>query len=88
MPWKPRKPSIHELDLLRRNNELSVKLLRANAELRIKTSYAQRLETLVRERCAMIDTLHYRIDQLREQNKRLDAENEHLVEMVRLPPAT
>jgi hypothetical protein len=34
----------------------------------------------------MIDALHGRIDQLREQNKRLDAENEHLVEMVRLPP--
>jgi hypothetical protein len=34
----------------------------------------------------MIDALHGRIDQLRGQNRRLDAENEHLVEMVRLPP--
>jgi hypothetical protein len=31
----------------------------------------------------MIDALH-RIDQLREQNRRLDAEAERLAEMVRL----
>jgi regulator of replication initiation timing len=44
------------------------------------------LEVLMRERSQRIDELNGRIERLREQNRRLDAENEHLVEMVRLPP--
>ena len=40
----------------------------------------------MRERSERIDELNGKIDQLREQNRRLDAENEHLVKMVRLPP--
>ena len=31
--------------------------------------------------------LNGKIEQLRNQNRKLDEENEHLVEMVRLPPA-
>jgi uncharacterized membrane protein YebE (DUF533 family) len=33
-----------------------------------------------------IDELYAKIEQLREQKKRLDAENEHLAEMVRFTP--
>jgi hypothetical protein len=42
----------------------------------------------MRERIERIDELNARIEQLRDQNRRLDAENDHLVEMVRLPPGT
>ena len=42
-----------------------------------------RLHILMRER---IDELNGKLEQLRDQNRRLDADNEHLVEMVRLPP--
>jgi hypothetical protein len=44
--------------------------------------YAGKLEYLLFERTERIDDVHAKIDQLREQNKRLDQENEHLVEMV------
>jgi len=36
---------------------------------------------------ADIDELNGKIDQLRDQNRRLDAEAERLAEMVRLSPA-
>ena len=42
-----------------------------------------RLEVLMRERMERIDALTGTIERLRDQNKRLDAENEHLVEMMR-----
>jgi hypothetical protein len=44
----------------------------------------------LRERLTRIDELNGKLEQARAQNQRLDAENEHLmemvVEMVRLPP--
>jgi hypothetical protein len=82
MPWKPRAPS----DLQRQLDATQLKLLRANAELEHKTQCVSRLEILVAERNACIDALHGRIDQLRDQNRRLDQENDHLAEMVRLAP--
>ena len=51
-------------------------------ELTNKMDYAGKLEYLLFERTERIDDVHAKIDQLREQNKRLDQENEHLVEMV------
>jgi len=57
-----------------------------NTELKHKQDFVGRLEFLIHQRNEMIDALHGRIDQLREQNKRLDVENEHLCEMVRLSP--
>jgi hypothetical protein len=68
------RSSSTEIELQRKCETLSIKLLRANAELRMKTIYASRLEVLVQERCAMIDALHGRIDQLRDQNKKLEIE--------------
>jgi hypothetical protein len=44
-------------------------------------------EYLLLERTERIDELNGKIEQLRDQNRRLDAENEQLVEMVRLPPS-
>ena len=41
---------------------------------------------MLHERLDKINALTATIDQLREQNRKLDQENEHLVEMVRLPP--
>ena len=81
-----RRSSAHELELERKVETLSIKLLRANAELRMKTIYASRLEMLVAKRSEMIDQLHHRIDQLRDQNKKLEIEAEHYADMVRLLP--
>jgi len=72
--------------LQREVETLSVKLLKANAELRTKVVYCQRLETLVQERCAMIDALHSRIDRLRDQNKKLEIEAQHYPDMIRIMP--
>jgi hypothetical protein len=71
-------------DLQRQLNATRLKLLRANDELRTKQIYCERLEHLLHQRTEMVDALHGRIDQLREQNRKLDAEAERLAEMVRL----
>jgi hypothetical protein len=82
MPWKPKPVA----DLQRQLDAAQLKLLKANAELEHKTQCVSRLEILVAERNACIDALHDRIEQLREQNQRLDAEADRLAEMVRLSP--
>jgi len=43
------------------------------------------LELLLRQRTETIDALRGTIDKLREQNKRLDQEAEHLAQMVAAP---
>ena len=45
-----------------------------------------RLELLLRERMERIDELTAQVDQLRHQNKKLDAEAEHLAAMLRCAP--
>jgi hypothetical protein len=54
--------------------------------LRTKERYATGLELVLRERLGKIDELTALVDRLRQQNKKLDAECEHLVEMVRFAP--
>jgi regulator of replication initiation timing len=54
-------------------------------ELENKQGAVERLELLLQERLTKIDELHGTIDRLREQNRRLDAEAEHLAEMVAAP---
>jgi hypothetical protein len=83
---RPSKPTPAELQLRKENDGLRTTVVCLRSELRHKQDFVGRLEYLLHQRTEMIDALHGRIDQLREQNKRLDAENEHLVEMVRLPP--
>ena len=54
--------------------------------MRLKTVYCERLEVLLHQRLETIDALHGRIDQLRDQNKKLEIEAEHYADMVRLLP--
>ena len=81
MPWS-RRPSIDALKLKHENDALALKLVRLNSELATKTQYADRLQYLLHKRTQRIDELTGTIDQLREQNRRLDAEAEHLAAMV------
>ena len=82
----PPKPTPAELHLKRENDILKTTIVCLRRELENKQGAVGRLEVLMRERIARIDELTGTIDRLREQNKRLDQENEYLVEMVRLPP--
>ena len=68
-----------------RSTTLQLRLLKVNAELKIKSVYAGRLEALLRMRTEKIDELTAQVDQLRMQNRRLDEEAEHLAAMVARP---
>ena len=87
MPWPPRRCSAHELELQREVTTLQLKLLKVNSALALKTVYAQRLEFLVQQRSQRIDELNGKLEQSREQIRRLDQECEHLVQVVRFTPA-
>ena len=65
---------------------LQLKLLKVNSALALKTVYAQRLEFLVQQRSQRIDELNGKLEQSREQIRRLDQECEHLVQVVRFTP--
>ena len=82
MPWPPRRSSITEVQLQREIEVLGLKLLRANAALRSKTLYAQRLEYLLHERSERIGELNGQLDRLRALNQRLGLENEVLAAML------
>ena len=86
MPWPPRRPSSHELELQHEVATLQLKLLKANSELRSKTVYAQRLEYLVHERSERVDELNAKLEQSRAHIKKLDEECEHLADMIRIMP--
>jgi chromosome segregation ATPase len=86
MPWPPRRCSAHELELQREVTTLQLKLLKVNSALALKTVYAQRLEFLVQQRSQRIDELNGKLEQSREQIRRLDQECEHLVQVVRFTP--
>jgi chromosome condensin MukBEF ATPase and DNA-binding subunit MukB len=75
MPWKP-------ASLEREKHALQMKLLQANAQLRLKTIYAERLEYLLRERLARIDELNGKLEQARTINHRLEQEREHLAGLI------
>jgi hypothetical protein len=53
--------------------------------LRLKTAYAERLETLLHERLNKIDELNGQLQQSREQVRRLGLENEILAAMLAAP---
>ena len=82
-PWRY-KP-IH-VQLKKHNAELASTLLRVREQLRHKEHRCSGLEMILRERLKRIDALTATIEQLRDRNRRLDEENEHLVEMVKLEP--
>lgn len=80
---RPPKPTPTELQLKRQIDGLTTTIICLRRDLKNKAEYVDRLEYLLRERTERIDGLTGMIERLREQNKKLDAENEHLVEMVR-----
>jgi hypothetical protein len=72
---------------LERNiDELRTENIRLRREVSNKEQYIGRLKVLCHERTTRIDDLRATIDQLRQQNRRLDAEADRLAEMVRLAP--
>ena len=68
------------------NDGLRTAICCLRREIEDKQGAVGRHEILLRERPQRIDELNGKIDQLRDQNKRLDTEAERLAEMVRLSP--
>lgn len=79
-----RRPSKAELILKREIEKLSTALVCLRTEMAGKDRFVGRLEFLLSQRARRIDDLTGTIQQLRDQNKRLDSEAERLAEMVRL----
>ena len=88
MPWPRRASRIREVQLQRENDGLKTVICCLRREIENKQGAVQRLEVLLCERLTRIDQLVAQVDQLRHQNKKLDAEAEHLAEMVRWPAAS
>jgi chromosome segregation ATPase len=75
-------PPIERLE--RDLDALRTTVIQLRHDLTSKANYAAKLEVLLRSRTARMDDLRSKIDQLREQNRRLDAEAERLVQIIRL----
>jgi hypothetical protein len=84
---RPHTPTIHEIELIRKINSLSTKLLQANVTLRIKTIYCERLEFLLREGNERIDQLTAKLDYAHTIHQRLERECEHLSQIIATAPA-
>ena len=82
-----RRSTIAGLQLQKANDGLRTEIVNLRHELTNKQGYAERLEVLLRERMERIDELTATIDQLRERNKRLEAEAEHLAKIAANRPA-
>ena len=82
MNWKFKPLNEVEKD----NAALRTTIVQLRHQLKTKQGHVQRLQVLLCSRLQKIDELTGEVDQLRHQNRRLDAENEHLCEMVRLSP--
>ena len=61
----------------------TLQLLKAREQLQTKERHVVGLEVLLGELLERIDRLTVQVDQLRAQNQKLDAECEHLAELVR-----
>jgi len=83
---RPPKPTPNEPHLIKENDSLKTTIVCLRRDLTDKEGHVGRLEFLLHEWMERVDELNAKIEQLRDQNRRLDQENEHLVEMVRLPP--
>jgi hypothetical protein len=81
---RPPKPTPAELQLKRENDGLKTTIVYLRRDLTDKEGHVGRLEFLLVERMNRTDELNGKLDQLRDQNRRLDAEAERLAEMVRL----
>jgi hypothetical protein len=67
-------------------DQLRTENIRLRRDLTNKTGYAGRLEVLLRSRTERIDELANTVATLRDQNRRLNEEADHLAEMVRMSP--
>jgi hypothetical protein len=81
-----RRSSLDAAKLQQENHVLALRLLKVNAELRLKQTYCQRLEYLLHQRSERIDQLTGKLEQSREQVRRLGLENELLAAMIAAPP--
>jgi predicted nucleic acid-binding Zn-ribbon protein len=82
MPWKPAPLT----DLEREKHQLQMALLNLRRELENKQGAVGRLELLLHERLTKIDELNGKLQQSREQVRRLGLENEILTLMIAAPP--
>jgi hypothetical protein len=83
MPWGPR---INPLKLKKENDRLAFQLIRAREDLQIAERHRVGLEVMLSVSEERIDALTTQVDRLRQQNKKLGAECEHLAEMIRSAP--
>jgi hypothetical protein len=87
MPFfRNRRARLNEVQLQRENDSLRTTIVCLRHELTDKQGHVGRLEYLLCERSERIDELNGKIDQLRDQNRRLDAEAERLTDMIRIMP--
>ena len=83
---RPPKPTRDQLHLMRENDSLRTTICCLRREIENKQGAMGRLELLLQERMERVDELNGKLDQLREQNRRLDKENDHLADMIRIMP--
>jgi hypothetical protein len=84
---RPPKPGRAKIQLRQETDRLKTALVLLRGELASKEGYAGRLEILLRERLRRVDELTATIDRLRDQNRRLDVENDRLAAMVQQLPS-
>ena len=72
--------------LEKENNALKTVIVRLRTDVRNREGQIHRLELVLRQRSERIDELTGKVDRLRDQNRKLDEENDRLAEMVRLSP--
>ena len=84
MPSKRRRLNPTEIE----NDRLRMTIVQLRHEVETKQGYAAKLELVVRQRTETIDQLNARLEQSREQIRRLDQECEHLADMIRIMPET
>jgi hypothetical protein len=84
---RPPKPSRDQLELSRENSSLKTTICCLRREIEHKQGHVHRLEVLLASRLQTIDQLHGTVEQLRERNRKLDAEAEHLADIIKLDPA-
>ena len=75
------------LRLRRQNHELAMRLLRAREELQVSERRRTGLEAILTARLNRIGDLTGRLERAREQNRRLDEENDRLVDIIKLAPS-
>jgi len=82
-----RRPSLDALNLRQENGRLLTVICGLRREIENKRGHVQRLQVLLCSRLQRIDELTAQVDQLRHQNKLLDAEAEHLAALFAAPQA-